>query len=133
MLLTKNDHLSFLVKHFLFENASKSAFTAVNSTFVGNQATAGDGGVLWQQNATSEFRNSILWNNTASDEGHIAWFNGGSMTISDTVIASGSDGIPNNAPYFVSLNNNVTPSVSGYVSEDDPFFVDADNGDYHVK
>jgi len=110
-----------------------AAVTAVNSTFVGNQATAGDGGVLWQQNGTNEFRNSILWNNTASDEGHIAWSNGGSITITDTVIASGSDGIPNNAPYFVSLNYNVTPSVSGYVSEDDPFFVDAENGDYHLK
>ncbi|MEB3323598.1 MAG: hypothetical protein VKI81_12305, partial [Synechococcaceae cyanobacterium] len=27
----------------------------------------------------------------------------------------------------------VTPSVSGYVSENDPFFVDAENGDYHLK
>jgi len=109
-----------------------SAVTAVNSTFAGNKATAGDGGVLWQQDGTCEFRNSILWNNTASGEGHIAWFDfpGGSMTITDTVIASGSDGIPTNAPYFA---GNVTPSVSGYVSESDPFFVDAENGDYHMK
>ena len=110
-----------------------AAFTAIHSTFVGNQANAGDGGILWQQNATSEFRNSILWNNTASAEGHIAWFNGGSMRITDTVIASGNDGIPTNAPYFASSNNDITPSVSGYVSENDPFFVDAENGDYHLK
>jgi len=107
-----------------------AAFTAVYSTFVKNQATAGDGGALWQQNATNEFRNSILWNNTASDEGHIAWSSGGSITITDTVISSGSDGIPNNAPYFT---GNVTPSIGGYVSENDPFFVDAEKGDYHLK
>jgi hypothetical protein len=110
-----------------------AAFTAIHSTFVGNRATAGYGGILRHLSGTSEFRNSILWNNTASAEGHIAWFNGGSMTITDTVIASGNDGIPTNEPYFASSNDDVTPSVSGYVSENDPFFVDAENGDYHLK
>ena len=52
------------------------------------------------------------------------------MTISDSIIASGNDGVYTNSPYFT---GNVTPTFSGYASESDPMFVDVVGGDYHIK
>jgi len=109
-------------------------FTAINSTFAFNEATGGDGGVLWHQNGPATiFRNSILWGNSASGGGHNVYFNGGSMTVADSIIASGGDGVYDNAPYFTTSGAAYTLTFDGYVSEDDPMFIDAESGDYHIQ
>jgi hypothetical protein len=99
----------------------------INSTIANNQA-ATHSGVFYNQLATITIRNSILWGNHAATSNHIASFNGGSMTITDSIIQSGDDGNFINAPFF---GGNVTPVVSGFASENDPWFVG--NGDYHIK
>jgi predicted outer membrane repeat protein len=104
--------------------------TAINSTFADNQATTGNGGVFYNVSGNITVRNSILWNNLAAVDGHIAYFNDGSMTITDSIIANGGDGIFTDAPYF---EGNVTPAISGYTSENDPLFVDASSNDYHIQ
>ncbi len=106
-----------------------AALTAVNSTFTSNQATGGNGGLFYNQNSTTTIRNSIIWNNTASGSGHIAYFNGGSMTVTDSIISNDGDAIFTNAPYF---GGNSTPAISGYTSDNDPLFVNASGGDYHI-
>ncbi|MEJ2199459.1 MAG: choice-of-anchor Q domain-containing protein [Desulfuromonadaceae bacterium] len=100
----------------------------VNSTIANNQATD-HSGVIYNQLATITIRNSILWGNQAATVGHIASFNGGSMTITDSIIQNGGDdGNFTNAPFF---SGNVTPVVSGFASENDPWFVSSD--DYHIQ
>ncbi len=102
-------------------------FDIVNSTIANNQAMVSTGGMIHNQLATVTIRNSILWGNQAATGGHIASFNGGSMTISDSIIESGYDGNFTNPPFF---SGNVTPVINGFVSEDDPWF--AGDGDYHI-
>jgi hypothetical protein len=99
----------------------------INSTIANNRSTS-LGGAIYNQLATITIRNSILWGNQAATLGHIASFNGGSMTITDSIIESGGYGNFTNLPYF---NGNVTPVVSGFASEDDPWFVG--DGNYHIQ
>ena len=108
-------------------------FIAINSTFANNRATGGEGGVLWHQNATAIFRNSILWGNNASDEGHNAYINGGTVTIGDSILASGGDGVLDNAPYFTTSGAAHTLTIGAETTENDPMFVDAAGGDYHIQ
>lgn len=104
------------------------AFDVVNTTIADNRATSGNSGAIFNQNATSTIRNSIVWGNVAAAGGHIAYLNGGSMLLGDCVIASGGDGKFTNVPYF---DGNVTPIVSGYASQRDPRFVGG--GNYHLQ
>lgn len=99
----------------------------VNSTIANNLSTS-LGGAVYNQLATITIRNSILWGNQAATNGHIAHFNGGSMTFTDSIIQSGDDGNFTNEPFF---SGNVTPTVSGFTSEDDPWFVG--EGGYHIQ
>ncbi|MDW7773480.1 MAG: Calx-beta domain-containing protein [Desulfobulbaceae bacterium] len=108
-------------------------FIARNSTFAYNEADAGTGGVLWHQNGNSEFYNSILWGNSASNNGHNAYINGGTLTFSDSIVASGGDGVYDNAPYFTDSGAAYTMTFNGNMSEDNPMFVDATSGNYHLK
>ncbi|MBI4826970.1 MAG: right-handed parallel beta-helix repeat-containing protein [Nitrospirae bacterium] len=103
----------------------------INSTVAANQATTGSGGAF-RTSTTSAItvRNSILWNNMAATDGHLAYFNGGTLNINDSVIASGGDGVYTDAPY---MEGTMTLNISGYTSEHDPLFADASNGDYHVQ
>lgn len=104
------------------------SFDIINSTIANNQATVSNSGAIYNQLGTITIRNSILWGNQAATVGHIAFFNDGSMTISDSVIQGGADGSFTNAPFF---NGNVTPVVTGFVSDDNPWFMDS--GDYHIQ
>ena len=99
----------------------------ISSTIANNQATTSNSGAIYNQSATVTIRNSILWGNHAAAGGHIAYFNGGTMEITDSIIQSGDDGNFTNAPFF---GGNVTPVVSGFASEEDPWFVGG--GDYHL-
>lgn len=103
-------------------------FDVVNSTIANNQSTVSNGGMMYNQLATVTIRNSILWGNLAATTGHITYFNGGSMLISDSVIQSGAVGNFTNPPFF---DGNVVPVVSGFTSGDDPWFVG--NGNYHIQ
>lgn len=102
-------------------------FDIINSTIANNRATT-HGGVFYNQLAAVTIRNSIVWGNQAEDIGHIAHFNGGSLAMIDSIIQSGGDGNSTNPPFF---SGNVTPTASGFVSQDDPWFVG--NGDYHIQ
>lgn len=105
--------------------------TIINSTVADNRATSGNGGAFRTSNTTAmTVRNSILWGNLAAGAGHIAYFNGGTLTVSDSIIASGNDGVLTNAPY---IEGNIGTDFSGYLSENDPFFVDSAHGDYHIE
>ncbi|OEU75632.1 MAG: hypothetical protein BA864_02630 [Desulfuromonadales bacterium C00003093] len=103
-------------------------FDIVNSTIADNQATGSNSGAIYNQFATVTIRNSILWGNQAATDSHIAHFNGGSMTITDSIIQGGDDGDFTNAPFF---GGNVVPVVSGFTSGNDPLFVGS--GDYHIQ
>jgi fibronectin-binding autotransporter adhesin len=106
----------------------------INSTIADNQATGGNGGAFYNLSTDMTFRNSILWGNTASGTGHNAYFNSGSMTITDSQIASGNDGIFTNAPYFEAVYGVAyTLDISGYMSDNAPMFVDAATGNYHIQ
>lgn len=108
---------------------NQGTLNVVNSTFADNQATAGSGGAISSNGGTNVVCNSIFWNNTASADGYIAYQNGGTMTITDSVLASGGDGIFTNTPYF---SGSGTATVSGYASDSDPHFVHPAGGDYHL-
>jgi hypothetical protein len=99
----------------------------INSTIANNRAT-GHSGAIYNQLATITIRNSILWGNRAGTVGHIAHFNGGSITISDSIVQNDDDGEFTDAPFFT---DGGTTAVSGFASEDDPWFVGG--GDYHIQ
>jgi hypothetical protein len=102
------------------------------STVADNHATSGNGGAFCTATtSTISATNSILWNNLASGTGHNAYFNGGSMTISDSIVSSGNDGIYTNVPYFAGTFSTLT--FNGYLSDNDPMFVDAAAGNYHIQ
>ncbi len=103
----------------------------VNSTLADNVANGGDGGLLWNQNGSTTLFNSIIWNNSASGTGHVAYSNGGAVSLADTVIQNDGDGILNDAPYLYSTN--ITFGLTGYRSDNDPNFMDAAAGDYHLQ
>jgi hypothetical protein len=104
----------------------------INSTIADNRATLVTGGAIYTNPnvtpANINIRNSILWGNQAATHGHIGSFSNGPVTITDSVIQSGGDGDFVNAPYFI---GDVTPTVSGFASEDDPWFVG--DGNYHIR
>jgi len=104
----------------------------INSTIANNRATLVTGGAIYSNPNTNpaiiNIHNSILWGNQAATHGHIGSFSNGPVTITDSVIQSGDDGDFINAPYFI---GGVTPTVSGFASEDDPWFVG--DGNYHIR
>lgn len=103
------------------------ALDIINSTIANNRATD-HSGAIYNQLATITIRNSILWGNRAGTVGHFAHFNGGSITISDSIIQNDNDGNFTDAPFFTDSGTSV---VSGFASEDDPWFVG--EGDYHIQ
>ncbi|MCK4509310.1 MAG: right-handed parallel beta-helix repeat-containing protein, partial [Desulfuromonadales bacterium] len=100
----------------------------VNSVIANNRATDASGGAIYNQLATITIHNSILWGNQAASVGHFAHFNGGSITITDSIIQNDDDGDFTDAPFFTDSG---TTTASGFTSEDDPWFVG--NGDYHIQ
>jgi len=108
---------------------NSTVLSFVNSTLAGNQANGGDGGAIWSQNDPVTFTNSIIWNNSASGSGHAAYSNSGSITLTDSVIQNDDDGNLTDAPGF----SNITPTISGFSSDNDPNFVNAAGGDYHIQ
>ncbi|MDH4157684.1 MAG: right-handed parallel beta-helix repeat-containing protein, partial [candidate division Zixibacteria bacterium] len=107
--------------------------SANNCTFADNTATTGQGGAFYNWIDNILVKNSILWNNSApaTKSGHISFSHSTStVSISDSVISNDHDGVYDNPPYFDKDDGTIT--VSGFVSEDDPFFVDSGGGDYHI-
>ncbi|MHB8882716.1 MAG: choice-of-anchor Q domain-containing protein [Thermodesulfovibrionales bacterium] len=113
--------------------------TAVNCSIAGNRATGatGGGGAIYANTGGSvTIRNSILWNNAAPavGSGHIAYVSSSTpVIISDSILNNDGNIVFNRYPYFVVQSGGSLPVISGFVSGADPFFVDAANGDYHIR
>jgi parallel beta-helix repeat protein len=113
---------------------SSSTATLTNNTITGNSADSGGGGVYVNLNTysgTAHIYNNIIYNNTAVSDGN------------DLFIANDVNG--DFIPSLVNLyNNDFDQSASGtYIQipfsidpsnldNQDPLFVDATNGDYHL-
>ncbi|MBI5632334.1 MAG: CxxxxCH/CxxCH domain-containing protein [Nitrospirae bacterium] len=112
--------------------------TALNCTVANNRATgaAGGGAIYANTGGSVTIRNSILWNNVALSVGsrHIAYLSSSTPTIiSDTILNNDGSTDFNRFPYIVVQDGGSLPTISGFVSGADPFFVDAANGDYHIQ
>ncbi|MFW8602369.1 choice-of-anchor Q domain-containing protein [Desulfobacterota bacterium M19] len=113
----------------IFTNGAPVTF--INSTVADNQAVTGSGGVILTSNSSViTVRNSILWDNQAATGGHFVFFNHGSLIMSNIVMNNDSDGNFGDAPYVAGILS--PPTVNGYQSENDPFFVNAAGRDYHL-
>lgn len=112
--------------------------SAINCTIASNRATgtAGGGAVYGNTGGSVTIRNSILWNNVATAAGsrHIAYLSSTTPTaISDSILNNDGDTTFNRYPYFEVQSGGSLPTISGFVSGADPFFVDAANGNYRIQ
>ncbi len=96
-----------------------------NVTITGNSANTG-GGVYCIDNSNPYLVNSILWNNTPQEVYFDPdWLDPNTITISYSDIQGDSAGIVTN-------NNGTVYWLNGNIDED-PLFVDPENGDYHLS
>ena len=71
---------------------------------------------------------TIFWGNVSSTNvGHLAYHNGGSFSLTDAIIQNDGDADLFDAPLFGPTWATLTPG--GYLSDNDPNFVDAASGD----
>jgi len=96
---------------------NSSAVTLTNCTVVGNSASNGGGGG-YVNNATLNIYNTILWGNTANS-GKQLYRGSGNLAVMYCDVEGGFAGIVNPQTYYECI-------------EEDPLFVDAENGDYHL-
>lgn len=114
--------------------ALNSTKLILNNSTVANNSSGSHGGGIYGINAGahSAISNSILWGNESGNAlGHAAYHNGGTLIISDSVMQNDGDAdlfdLPVIGPVWASATS------SGYVSDNDPNFVDAANGDYRIQ
>jgi len=101
-----------------------SSPTVTNCTFSGNLATGSFayGGAIYCKSSTAILNNCILWNNSASYSGDEVYTETGSFcTLNCCCVDSAGYG---------GQTGSITENNCIY---DDPQFVDAANGDYHLK
>ncbi len=101
-----------------------SSPTLTNVTISGNSSV--DGGGVFNFHASPMLNNTILWGNTASGNGNqIAMYLGveGITTLNYSCYGNGTNDIYVDDGTIIADNNNIT---------DDPEFIDAGNGDYHI-
>lgn len=111
----------------------------VNSTVSNNSAT-GNGGAFRMRDGSGgpvSVRNSILWGNATDPVGggHIAYLNSETtFTVEDSIVSHAGGLYFDRYPYFEWKDNNRgTLTFSGFISGDDPLFVDAANRNYHIQ
>ncbi|MFC1845311.1 right-handed parallel beta-helix repeat-containing protein, partial [Thermodesulfobacteriota bacterium] len=105
--------------------------TFTNCTIADNTASTSGGGMAFFQNTNITMEDTIIWNNSAAGSGQIVNSNSaGSIIITDTVMSNDGDSDFTNSPYFT---GSLTPTVSGYISESDPNFINNAAGDYHIQ
>jgi predicted outer membrane repeat protein len=85
--------------------------TITNSNFTGNDGDYGGGGI---HASNSTITNSILWGNSADGEGPQIYDRGSFSTVT-----------------YCDIDQDGYAGVDGNIRED-PMFVDADNGDFHI-
>jgi hypothetical protein len=105
--------------------------TLINCTFTGNSA-AGDGGGIcsFAFGAILSVKNCILWDNTANEGPEIALKSfEGSTIVNYSCLQGGELDIYTNSSDLVWGEGNIGEDFVN----DEPLFVDADNGDYHLK
>ncbi|HHH47482.1 MAG TPA: hypothetical protein ENK51_01130, partial [Gammaproteobacteria bacterium] len=105
---------------------------ALNNSTLANNTAATLGGGIFSNSGAITLSNSILWNNSSgSASGHAVYSNGGTLTISDAIVQNDGDAELFDEPVFAPASN--PPTSSGYLSENDPNFLDAAGRDYHIQ
>jgi len=97
--------------------------------------TAGDqGGGIYTNSSVGGvvLTNSIIWGNTAVTNGDIAWNNYDTFTITDAVIQNDGDPELDDAP-MIAPDALAGTSVTGYLSDVDPNFVDFAGQNYRIQ
>ncbi|MCK4654536.1 MAG: hypothetical protein KAU01_08820, partial [Candidatus Cloacimonetes bacterium] len=97
----------------------------VNVTITGNSATYNGGGIYCYINSNPVLINTILWNDSPQEVYFLNYGDPNSITISYSDIQGGEAGIITN-------NNGTVYWLEGNIDED-PLFVDAGSGDYHLQ
>ncbi len=89
--------------------------SVMNCTFSGNSAVTGDGGAVNLAYASANFVNTIIYQNPGmySDDIYLDFGGSAEINYSDLTMPDGATG-----------NNNI---------EENPLFVDANNGDFHLQ
>jgi len=102
-----------------------------NST-IANNSSATTGGAIFSNSGALTISNSIVWNNSSGNaSGHAVYSNGGSLTIVDAVLQNDGDADLFDEPVLAPARY---PAIaSGYISDNDPNFVDAAGGDYRIQ
>jgi len=107
--------------------------TVNNSTLANNSATL-SGGAFHTAGAAATINNSIIWGNVASGgsfTGHaIHASSSAPATITNTIIQNDGDPIFNNHPH---VYNESYVTITGFISDSDPYFADSANRDYHIQ
>ena len=86
--------------------------TLTNCTVADNRATIGSGGGIFDEEATAQIRNSIVWNNSAVRGGDQIYTRGSGTPVTYSDIQGGWSGTGN--------------------IDSDPLFTDSANGDYTI-
>ena len=110
-----------------------AVLTLKNST-VANNSSGSEGGAIYgvSGTASSNVTDTIFWGNlSGTSAGHLAYHNGGAFTLTDAILQNDGDSQLNDEPVIAPASN--PPTLSGYLSDNDPNFVNAAGGDYHIQ
>ena len=108
------------------------SLTFNNSSLINNAAGDQGGGIYMNSTGGVALTNSIIWGNAAVTDGDIAWNNYDILTITDAVIQNDGDPDLDDSP-MISPDGLAGTSVTGYLSDVDPNFVDAASQDYRIQ
>jgi len=114
-------------------NLNSASLTLKNST-VANNSSVSIGGAIYGNNtgAKTTATDTIFWGNvSASEIGHLAYHNGGAFKLTDAIVQNDGDADLFDEPVIAPSRNPVISS--GYISDNDPNFVDAAGGDYRIQ
>ena len=118
---------------FSFNNRPQVPIT--NSTLA-NNSSGTYGGAIFSNSATPTLINSIIWGNRSDiAQGHAAYLNGtsGTLRLIDVVTQNDGDDELFDAPVYDSSVTATVPIAGGYISDNDPNFLDAANRDYRIQ
>ena len=102
-----------------------------HGSLINNAAGDQGGGIYMNSSGGVVLTNSIIWGNTAVTDGDIAWNNYDILTITDAVIQNDGDPDLDDSPMISPAVAGT--SVTGYLSDVDPNFVDFAGQDYRIQ
>lgn len=108
------------------------SLTLNHGTLVNNSA-GNKGGAVYLNSTSVLITNSIIWGNTAVTDGDIAWNNYNTFSITDAVIQNDGDPDLDDSPMISPLAAAAGTSVTGYLSDVDPNFIDAASRNYRIQ